>query len=133
MSNEKCDEGPKSAEKPIPLVDQRNERILMTPKGPHLNPLRAHPDVMAFHETPPATEFNGPGTKPELAGNIRPIRTLPNNLPEELFARVTYYGDEYWITDDRQDDGGSVGEDYVVVEKEDAEDGEANPEQNLPE
>ncbi|KAL8687288.1 MAG: hypothetical protein Q9218_006495 [Villophora microphyllina] len=107
--------------KPIDLSGhEKSPHNFVTPFGPHQNPLRSHLNVMSFCTPPaetPAKETVQESIKTE---NIRPIASIPSNLPEEKFARVKYLGEFYWISREHEEETKSVGGDYVVVNKDDA-------------
>lgn len=82
-----------------------------TTAAAHQHPLRSHPDVMEFVNEP---IVHAKEAKMEM---LRPIESLPIDMPEAMFARVKFLGDEYWITSDPGEDAVLVGGEYVVVEK----------------
>ncbi|KAL8659335.1 MAG: hypothetical protein Q9202_007180 [Teloschistes flavicans] len=92
----------------------------MTPFGPHQNSLRSHLDVMKFCNPPAPAIDKKSIQEPVKPENLRPIATIPKDLAEEQFSRVKYHGEYYWISREKEEDVSSVGDDYVVVSKEDA-------------
>lgn len=99
----------------------------MTPFGSHQDPLRSHVDVMKFYAPPAQTPAPAPAPaideksvqEPVKSENLRPIATIPKDLAEDQFSRVKYHGEYYWISREKEEDSASVGDDYVMVSKED--------------
>ncbi|KAL9587120.1 MAG: hypothetical protein Q9203_003625 [Teloschistes exilis] len=117
------------AKRPINLSGhEKSPNNFMTPFGSHQDSLRSNPDVMKFY-TPP-TPASAPAPAPAMdqksvqepvkSENLRPIANIPKDLAEDQFSRVKYHGEYYWISREKEEDSASVGDDYVVVNKEDA-------------
>ncbi|KAL8808170.1 MAG: hypothetical protein Q9182_000234 [Xanthomendoza sp. 2 TL-2023] len=77
----------------------------------HQHPLRSNPNVLAFANKPVSY------VNDTMVEMLRPIESMPVDMPEAAFARVRFLGNEYWITSDPGEDTVMVGGEYVVVEK----------------
>lgn len=54
---------------------------------------------------------------PSRSAAIRPIGLLPTDMTESEFSRVTFLGDEYWVSADRNGEAGAVEKDEEVVKE----------------
>lgn len=87
-----------------------------TPPAPASAPASAPAPAPA-----PATAIDQNSVQePVKSENLRPIASIPKDLAEDQFSRVKYHGEYYWISREKEEDSASVGDDYVVVNKEDA-------------